>query len=127
MVKPFSRNTRLENHSDEPLKVHVTEDGIFQCDDRFLIIQPGEHRYMCYADLRIEYKGGRLVEVLFYVGDRQTRRILTSQIRDHEKIIFFKREDGTIAHSLIRGSMIQMNGIVISMKDAVRKIKSWLN
>ncbi|XP_041007185.1 uncharacterized protein LOC121251861 [Juglans microcarpa x Juglans regia] len=125
-VKPFSRNTRLKNHSDEPLKVAVTVDSRFQSDDISLIIEPGEHRYMCYADLGIEYNGGRLVEVFFYIGDRQMKPILTSQIRDHEKIIFFKREDGTIAHNLIKGCMIKMNGIVISVKGAVKKIKSLL-
>ncbi|KAG6718734.1 hypothetical protein I3842_04G167200 [Carya illinoinensis] len=125
MVNYFSRNTRLENYSDEPLKVTATVDRIFQLLDD-IIIQPGEHSYISYADLGIDYNGGRLVEVLFYLGDRQTEPILTSQIRDHEKIIFFKREDGTIAHNLIQGSMIQMNGIVISMKGAVKKMKSFL-
>ncbi|KAG2713212.1 hypothetical protein I3760_04G165900 [Carya illinoinensis] len=81
---------------------------------------------MCYADLRIEYNGGRLVKVHFYFGDRQTEPISTSQIRDHAKIRFFKREDGAIAYNLIEGSMIQMNGIVISMKGTVKKIKSLL-
>ncbi|KAG6718735.1 uncharacterized protein LOC122307756 [Carya illinoinensis] len=125
MVNYFSRNTRLENHSDEPLKVTATVDRIFQLLDD-IIIQPGEHSYISYADLGIDYSGGRLVEVLFYLGDRQTEPILTSQIRDHAKIIFFKREDGTIAHNLIQGSMIQMNGMVISMKGAVKKMKSFL-
>ncbi|XP_035550459.1 uncharacterized protein LOC108991859 [Juglans regia] len=126
MVRRFSRNTKLVNRSDEPLKVAVTVDRTFVKDDGCLIIQPGEHRYICYADLGIEYNGGRLVEVLFYLGDRQTKPILTSQIRDHEKIIFSKHDDGTIDHDLIKGSMVNMNGIVISMKGAVKKIKSLL-
>ncbi|KAG2713213.1 hypothetical protein I3760_04G166000 [Carya illinoinensis] len=125
MVKPFSRNTRLENHSKEPLKV-VKEVEYGEFPETVLTIPPGEHSYMCYDTLGIEYNGGRLVKVLFYMGDQQTKRISTSQIRDHEKIIFFKHKDGTIDHNLIKGSMIQMNGIVISMKGALKKIKSLL-
>ncbi|XP_041007186.1 uncharacterized protein LOC121251862 [Juglans microcarpa x Juglans regia] len=124
MVRHFSRNTKLVNHSDEPLEVAVTVDGRFH--DMSLIIQPGEHGYMCYADLGIEHNGGRSVTVNFYIGEQPTRSILTSKIRDHEKIIFFIRDDGTIAHDLIKGSMIKMNGMVISMKGAVKKIKSLL-
>ncbi|KAG2713214.1 hypothetical protein I3843_04G157300 [Carya illinoinensis] len=126
MVKPFSRNTRLENGSEEPLKVVVeAEYGSFP-GEVLLTIPPGKHKYMCYDNLGIEYNGGRQVKVLFYLGKRQTKDISTSQIRDHEKIKFFTHEDGTIDHEFIKGSMIQMNGIVISMKGAVRKIKSLL-
>lgn len=110
MVRLFSRNTRLENHSDERLKVDVEVDRRFL--SRKKLIPAGEHNYICYDDLGTEYNGGRLVEVLFYIESRPTEpiRIPTSDIRDHHKIIFSQRENGTIHHELVRGTMIQMNG-----------------
>ncbi|XP_059432850.1 uncharacterized protein LOC132166106 [Corylus avellana] len=88
MAKLFSRNVKLENVYDRPMKVEVTRDpGKFPMFE--FVIPSGGHKYMCYEDLHIEYNRDRPVNILVYVeGSREMgeTNILPADIRANEKL-----------------------------------------
>ncbi|KAG2718639.1 hypothetical protein I3760_03G228700 [Carya illinoinensis] len=87
-------------------------------------IPAGEHRYICYADIGIEYNRDRDFEVLAYFEgalNKDKKIISSSEIRDNA-IIELNDLNGTVTALPIKGNMIAMNGAVIVVKRTAKKM-----
>ncbi|KAG2718636.1 hypothetical protein I3843_03G220500 [Carya illinoinensis] len=128
-IRPCSRNTMIKNKSDLTMKVDVMVDpGNFLSKASVPEIPAGEHRYICYVDFGIETNINRNVQVLAYFDGAQAKDkkpIPTSEIRDN-KGIELTYMNGKVDYHCVKGNMIEMNGVIILMKRAARKIRSIL-
>ena len=93
MASLWSRNTKVENESNETMVVKVIRDpGNFEFKE--FIIPAGDHIYMCYNDFGIEHNPDRPVNVRVYVGHEQKLYIRASTIRDWENCIGLREWHG---------------------------------
>ncbi|KAF5482105.1 hypothetical protein F2P56_002697 [Juglans regia] len=126
VVRLWSRNTMIKNMSDVTMKVDVmVHPGNFPSEASPSVIPAGEHRYICYADIGIEYNPDRDFEVLAYFeGALEKDKIIisSSEIRDNAIIELNYLMNGTVTALPIKGTMISMNGAVIVMKSTARKM-----
>ncbi|XP_041003706.1 uncharacterized protein LOC121249101 [Juglans microcarpa x Juglans regia] len=125
VVRLWSRNTMIKNMSDVTMKVDVmVHPGNFPSEASPSEIPAGEHRYICYADIGIEYNPDRDFEVLAYfegAQEKDKKSISPSEIRDNARIEL-NYLSGTVTALPIKGKMIAMNGAVIVMKSTARKM-----
>ncbi|KAF5482104.1 hypothetical protein F2P56_002696 [Juglans regia] len=129
VIRPCSRNTMIKNKSDLTMRVDViVHPGNFLSKASVPEIPAGEHRYICYADFGIETNVNRNVEVLAYCDgakEKDKKPIPTSEIRDNQGIELTYM-NGKVDYHRVKGNMIEMNGVIILMKHAARKIRSIL-
>ena len=108
MASLWSRNTKVENESNETMVVKVIRDpGNFEFKE--FIIPAGDHIYMCYNDFGIEHNPDRPVNVRVYVGDEQKLYIRASTIRDSGKIVL-GYENGMVTPTFIDMYMVARIG-----------------
>ncbi|XP_059433271.1 uncharacterized protein LOC132166473 [Corylus avellana] len=125
MAKSFSRNAKFENAAGRAMKVEVRRDPGNFLEFEF-VIPSGDHKYMCYEDLRIEYNRDRPVDVVIYLeGARELgeTHILPADIRANEKLEF-NFLNGAITITRTRGHFISRLGLIIKLKQVAEQIKS---
>ncbi|KAK9985071.1 hypothetical protein SO802_034596 [Lithocarpus litseifolius] len=120
MVRPCSRNTKIVNESNVPIRLEATWYPVRTLRNS-VTIPPREHKFVCYRDFDKEGNRYRFVDIRFIAGNAFVN-VLISDIRDHAKIVL--NFDGNITFNPIRGSVIRRIGLSIMLNGAVKEIKS---
>ena len=105
----LSRRTMLKNNHNAPVVVMAMKNG--QVIRGFNVTIPGgEHKYVYYSDLNVEYNYSDVDVIAFLEGSEGAEKsVSTSMVRDNE-VIEFNCQDEIITFRPIKGSFLARIG-----------------